>query len=207
MYSDEEMKNILELKEQMLQEIEEYETKLEYRKRHLELLDSLLRTSSFAKASSMAPSGDDYADASGKASGPPAEEHAAYSMPPADPDPDADEGTLIRRDRTGETIASIDVAPDRISITLNGNMRIKPDAPPFQGFFLDEIIGDMRKRDDSQCREGELDSQNAISCEVLQNGPFLHQIIIRNYRDEARLSKIKSSIGWTLSRMMPQDAQ
>jgi len=222
MYSDDEMKNILELKEQILREIEGYEIKLEYRKRHLELLDSLLRTSSFTKASAITPSGNDAASSESRADSKADEmekrrdpdsdvetsstsaDTVAYDAPRSDADSGQDANTLIRRDKTGDAIASIDATPDQISITLNDSIHIRPDAPPFQGFFLDQIIGDMRRRDDLQCREGELDSQNAISYEVRQNGPFLHQIIIYNYRDKERLSKIKSSIGWTLSRMVPQ---
>ena len=53
------------------------------------------------------------------------------------------------------------------------------------------------KRKDEQAAEGA-----AIECLLEQDGGELRRIIVRNYRTKDRAKEIRSSIGWTLSRML-----
>ena len=52
-YHDEEMKDVLELRERITLEAEELEESLEYARRHIHVLDLILKSSSYTRASSL----------------------------------------------------------------------------------------------------------------------------------------------------------
>ncbi|CAI8028927.1 hypothetical protein GBAR_LOCUS16453 [Geodia barretti] len=190
-YPDEEMKDVLELRERITLEAEKLEERLEYARRHIHVLDLILKSSSYTRASSLkvlapTPAGPDPA---------PGGSDTAGTRPPKEPAPGSDR-EFIRRDRGGKRLARFDTAADEIAITLEGGLGLKADIPPLKTFFLDRIIGDM-KRKDEQAAEGA-----AIECLLEQDGGELRRIIVRNYRTKDRAKEIRSSIGWTLSRML-----
>ena len=43
-------------------------------------------------------------------------------------------------------IANAYVTPEQVSIVLDNEIIINADTPPFKSFFLDRIIGEMKKR-------------------------------------------------------------
>lgn len=191
-YSEEQMREALDLKERVTREIEECEERLEYLKRHLELLDTVLKGSSFTKASSLKAEGT-----APRKTGETAAEPAVSAT--TEPAPDS---AVIRRDRDGDEIAIISFTADTITITVKEGLRLHPEIPPFKTFFLDRIIGEMKRKDEQQCVSGQLARGDIIDCEVKLDGSELRQIIIRSYRSRDRLKEIRSSLGWTLSRML-----
>ena len=197
MQQDEKMREALYLKDQVMKEIEECEERLEYLRRHLEMLDTVLKGASFARASSL---GVRAADNSSKKSTPDRKSPPAQKDPPERrPAPDA---SPIKINRDGDTVAHMTHSADRIEIVLVGGLGLSPDTPPFRTFFLDRILGGMREADRQECAEGKLPESGAMSYEVLPGDSELGRIVIRNYRNEDRLREIRSSVGWALSRMM-----
>ena len=51
--SDEKVREILELKDRITEKIEEHEEEIEFLKRNLDVLDSMIKQTSFTKASSL----------------------------------------------------------------------------------------------------------------------------------------------------------
>ena len=94
-------------------------------------------------------------------------------------------------------IANAHVTPGRVSITLDESLEVDESTPPFKSFFLDRIIGEM-KRKDGEAALGD----SAISCVVNKDGTLIREIIVDNYRQRERADEIISTAGWSLNKML-----
>lgn len=103
----------------------------------------------------------------------------------------------------GDTIiGTILVQPDSIVITLDKNVSISPEAPPFKTFFLDRILAEMTRKDSVDVRAGRISIESIISYKVETTEGRLDRIIITNYRTDDRAQEIDSSSRWVLNRML-----
>ena len=59
-------------------------------------------------------------------------------------------------------IANAYVTPEQVSIILDEQILINADTPPFKSFFLDRIIGEMKKKDSVEA-ENERSKKNQLS--------------------------------------------
>ena len=186
-YPDDQIGGVVELRERVAGEVEELEERLEYLKRHLQVLDTILKGSSFTKASSLG-----YAGAQAKG----AERADARSgAAPRDAAPKSgasDRSSITENDRK---VAEIGVTAGEITITIQDGIGLRPDIPPFKTFFLDRILGEMQRRDGK-------DGSEPLEYELDQEGGVLRGITIRNYRTQGRADEIKSTARWTLLRML-----
>jgi hypothetical protein len=74
--------------------------------------------------------------------------------------------------------------------------------PPFQSFFVDRVIGEMHRKDEMAVDAGAKDPSSMIEHEIKLDGDAIREIIVRNIEEEARIRELRSSIRWTLERMM-----
>lgn len=102
----------------------------------------------------------------------------------------------------GKVMAKAYVTPEQISIVLEQGVEIDDDTPPFRSFFLDRIIGEMKKKDSTEADAGKIQKESIIDCAVTKNGTHMQEIIIRNYRQNQRVNEIISTVGWSLTRML-----
>ena len=189
-YPDDQIGDVVELRERVAGEVEELEERLEYLKRHLQVLDAILKGSSFTKASSLGYAGD-RANGAG-----PAERAGARSgAAPRDAAPKSGASDRSSITENGRKVAEIGVAAGEITITIQDGIGLRPDIPPLKTFFLDRILGEMQRRD------GE-DGSEPLEYELDQEGGVLRGITIRNYRTQGRADEIKSTARWTLLRML-----
>jgi len=115
--SDEQIRDMLELKEDLEEKIIKYKEQIEKLEKNISVLDSILKQSSFAKASDLTVD----------------TKKQAVSIP-------------ITKNSDGTTIANVFVSDDKVSIVLEDNVTINPETPPLKTFFVDRIIGEMKKR-------------------------------------------------------------
>lgn len=169
--SDERIQEILELKEHITEKIESHEKEIEMLKRNMQILDSMIKKTSFTKASDL---------------------HS--SAPPKL------EGIPITRGSSGDTIANAYVAPEQISIIPNDDISLDPDTPPLRSFFIDRIIGEMKKKDATDVQSGKI--QDPIDVIVNKNGQDIREIIIKNYRQKERADEIIKTASWTMTKML-----
>ncbi len=174
-FSDEQIKDMLELKEKTLQKIEKYQKEIHSLEKQLVILDSIVKQSSFTKASSL-----------------PKSEPVQAEQPKEDLIP-------ITRGGRGDVIANAYVTPEQVSIILDESLDIDENTPPFKSFFLDRIIGEMKRKDST---DGTIPSDEAIDFVVNKNGSSIREIIVRNYRQKERVNEIINTAGWSLSRML-----
>ncbi|MBC8502516.1 MAG: hypothetical protein H8D35_05250, partial [Nitrosopumilus sp.] len=99
-------------------------------------------------------------------------------------------------------IANAYVTPDQVSIILDEQVMINADTPPFKSFFLDRIIGEMKKKDSVEAQNGKIQKESMIDYIINKNGVDIREIIIKNYRQKERVTELINTAGWSLTRML-----
>ena len=176
-FSDEQVKDMLEMKEQIIRKIEKYQKEIQMLEKQIIILDSIVKQSSFTKASDLAV---------------PSEEKIEKQI----------QGIPITRGNQGEVIANAYVTDDQVSIVLDESINVDESIPPFKTFFIDRIIGEMKKKDNTDANNGSISSDSVIDYILNKTGSNIREIIIKNYRQKERINEIINTAGWSLSRML-----
>ena len=182
-YTDEQIQKMLELKESIVDKMAKHQEELDFLERNLEIIDVVLKGSSFTKASSL----------------PRKEEVKSEIKIEKENEP---ESIPIKKNKDGEIIANAFVTPEQISIILNEGMDLTDETPPLRTFFIDRIIGEMKKTDSADVKDGKIEESSVINCVINKNGPSIREIILKNYRQKERLDEIINTATWSLTRML-----
>ena len=182
-YTDEQIQKMLELKESIIDKMTKHQEELDFLERNLEILDVVLKGSSFTKASSLPRKEEEKPEIKIE------KENKPESIP-------------IKRNKDGEIIANAFVTPEQISIILNEEIGLTDEIPPLRSFFIDRIIGEMKKIDSEDVKDGKIEESSVIDCVINKNGPSIREIIIKNYRQKERLDEIINTATWSLTRML-----
>ena len=172
--SDEQIKQILALKEKILEKLTEHEEEIEFLTKNLDILDTILKQSSFSKASDLIKNS---------------------SVNDQDSIP-------LKKNSDGSVMANAFVSPDKVSIVLENDLDLTEAVPPLKSFFLDRIIGEMKKKDDNDVKNGKITKDSVIDCMINKNGDAIREIIIKNYREKDRVNEIINTATWSLARMI-----
>ena len=78
--------------------------------------------------------------------------------------------------------------------------------PPLKTFFVDRIIGEMKKNDIRQVEDGKIKNHEVIDCIINDNGSKIREIVIKNYREKERVDEIINTATWSLTRMIENSA-
>jgi len=174
-FLEEQMRDILELKEKITQQIEKHKEEIESLEKNLSILNVILKQSSFTKASLLETI---------KTS-----EKSEVAIP-------------ITKTSDGSVIANAYVTPEQVSIVMEENIGLQPDTPPLKSFFVERIIGDMKKKDNAEAESGKIQKESVIDCIINKNGSKITEIIIKNYRQKERINEIINTASWSLSKMI-----
>jgi len=173
-FSDEQIRDILQLKEHILDEIEKHKQGIEILEKNFNILNSILKESSFTKASDLSPK---------KASG------DSAIIP-------------LTKGIGGEIIANARVTTDQVSIVINDEIGLDIDTPPFKSFFIDRIIAEMKRKDSADVQRGKIQPESVIDYVIKKNGTKIREIIVKNYRQKERVNEIINTAAWSLTRML-----
>ena len=187
-YTDEQIQKMLELKESIIDKMAKHQDELDFLQKNLDVLDVVLKGSSFTKASSLPRSTEPVTKE-------PEEEKIEIKE-------EKSESIQIKKNKDGEIIANAFVTPEKISIVLNEGIGLTDEIPPLRSFFIERIIGEMKKIDSADVRNGKIDENSVIDCIINKNGPAIREIIIKNYRQKERLDEIINTATWSLTRML-----
>ena len=180
-YTDEQIQKILELKESIIDKMAKHQEELDFLEKNLEVLDVILKGSSFTKASSLPRKEQEKTENEN--------ENKPESIP-------------IKKNKDGKVIANAFVTPEQISISISEGIGLTDEIPPLRSFFIDRIIGEMKKTDSIDVKNGKIDENSVIDCVINKNGPSIREIIIKNYRQKERLDEIINTATWSLTRMV-----
>jgi len=171
-FSEEQIQDILEIKEKISGKIKKHKEETELLEKNLSILDSILRQSSFTKASTL--------NANSK----------------------LDSVVPITKSSDGSVIANAHITPEQVSIVLENDIRINEEIPPFKSFFIERIIGEMKRKDNADVETGKIQKESVIDCILNKNGTILREIVIKNYRQKERVNEIINTASWSLSKMI-----
>ena len=177
-FSDEEIRNILELKEEITEKIVKCQEQIEKLEKSLSAVDTILKQSSFTKASEIIPNSSDTK-----------KEVNRVSIP-------------ITKNSDGTIIANAFVSDDKVSIILEENVILSSETPPLKTFFIERIIGEMKKKDGQEVQRGKIGKDDVIDCIINNSGSAIREIIIKNYRQKERVDEIINTATWSLTRMI-----
>ena len=179
-FSDEQIRDMLELKEELTEKIIKYREQIEKLERNISVLDTILKQSSFTKASELT-------------------RNAAKAIK-------QERKVAITKNSDGTTIANAFVTNDEVSIVLEDNVTLDPETPPLKSFFIDRIIGEMKKKDIQQVESGKITKDDVINSSINNSGSKIREIIIKNYRQKERVDEIINTATWSLTRMIENSA-
>ena len=187
-YTDEQIHNMVQLKETIIKKLSKYEEEIAFLQKTLDILDVSLKDSSFTKASDLPKS------------------NLTKNVDTSDLQ-ENNETIPIKKSKDGEIIANAIVTPEQVSIILKDGIGLTPEIPPLRTFFVERIIGEMKKNDDRLVENGKINEESVIDCIINKNGSAIREIIIKNYREKDRVDEIISTATWSLTRMIENSSK
>lgn len=175
-YSEEHLRDVLEVREWISEEIEKREREIEKLKQNLHILDSLVKQSSFSKASNLL--------STPKISN----QESSSVIPIKTPD--------------NKVIANAHVTADELVIIPDKEIMLDVETQPFKSFFLGRIVGGMQNQDNTEVQSGKIAPESVIQCMVNKDGTRIREILIKNYRQKDRVNEIINTVTWSFSRMI-----
>ncbi|MEM4207499.1 MAG: hypothetical protein QXW96_02620, partial [Candidatus Nitrosocaldus sp.] len=77
------------------------------------------------------------------------------------------------------------------------------NTPPFQSFFINRILKEMKGKDEERVKKGEIRGEQMLDYSIdLDEAKNIKRILIKNYRDKDRLNELINSSTWVLTRML-----
>jgi len=179
------MRDIVALKDNLIEQIDKHQKAIEMLEKNIMILDLVLKGSSFTKASQL----EEIRKVEIQNKAETIKKPVENSIP-------------IKRGSDGKVIANAYVTAEQVSIVLDDEIEIDADTPPFKSFFLDRIIGEMKKKDSVEAENGKIQKESIIHYMINKNGSDIREIIIKNYREKERVNELINTAGWSLTRML-----
>ncbi|MEM4310309.1 MAG: hypothetical protein QXS98_05880 [Candidatus Nitrosocaldus sp.] len=204
MYSDDEIKRFAMLREWVVKQIEEKEEELERLREMLTIVDNMLKQVSFKPAGMLQK---EEKVSAGMVAGveKPIEKAVEEVREVVSAKAVEGEYTEVRQLKTkdGILLANAYIASDAISIVPASDVRLNVNTPPFQSFFINRILKEMKGKDEERVKKGEIRGEQMLDYSIdLDEAKNIKRILIKNYRDKDRLNELINSSTWVLTRML-----
>ena len=186
-FSEEQIRDIVAMRDSLVKQIDKHQNAIKLLEKNLTILDLVLKESSFTKASALSTVKN---------------LEPSIKISAASTDKSEESSIPITSGSDGKIIANAYITPDQVSIVLEENMEINADIPPFKSFFIDRIIGEMKRKDSAEAENGKIQKESVIDYIINKNGSDIREIIIKNYRQKERVNEIINTAGWSLTRML-----
>lgn len=186
-FSEEQIRDIVAMRDSLVKQMDKHQNAIGLLEKNIIILDLVLKESSFTKASAL-----------GTVKTP----EISTKNPVVSTEKLEEISIPITSGSDGKIIANAYVTPDQVSIVLEDNMEINADTPPFKSFFIDRIIGEMKRKDSTEAENGKIQKESVIDYIINKNGSDIREIIIKNYRQKERVNEIINTAGWSLTRML-----
>ena len=186
-FSEEQIRDIVAMRDSLVKQIDKHQNAIELLEKNLTILDLVLKESSFTKASALSIVKNS---------------ESSTKIPAVSTEKSEESSIPITSGSDGKIIANAYITPDQVSIVLEDNMEINADTPPFKSFFIDRIIGEMKRKDSAEAENGKIQKESVIDYIINKNGSDIREIIIKNYRQKERVNEIINTAGWSLTRML-----
>lgn len=111
------------------------------------------------------------------------------------------EDSTTLKTATGEVLADVFFDGDSLHVLPAEDKSFNVNTPPFNQFLVQRVLLRMQQRDSELVKSGQLASDRILCFDIVREGETLNEIIIRNI-DADRLRELKSSVRWTLEKML-----
>lgn len=111
------------------------------------------------------------------------------------------DGGMSIKSKDGTTLGHLQVEEEIIAFNPVEGLAFTVSIPPFQSFFLERVLGNMKATDEGKAAGGDIPPGEVLSFEVATDGERIVGITIRNYGGERRLREIQSSLRWAFDKM------
>ena len=105
------------------------------------------------------------------------------------------------KSKDGEILGTLQVDDTEIVFEPRDDLVFVTSIPPFQSFFVERVLDNMRTTDEGRVTAGEIPADEILSYEVDTDGERILQVVVRNYGGERRLREIQSSLRWAFEKM------
>ncbi len=184
----EEAKRLAEVKEFLERRLEELRREEQVLEEALRLVNQALSSTSFMKASELLQKAQQAVEAKTTA----VQEVKTRGAPL--------EEALITSAITNEHLAKVLVYPDSIEILFL--KEFSASTPPFESFFVRKVLEGFKRKDEDLVSKGEKSPGEVFDYEIVEDKGVLKKILIRNYGDKRVVNEIKSTLRWTLNKML-----
>jgi hypothetical protein len=99
-----------------------------------------------------------------------------------------------------EPLAIIYVEKNSLHVLPDESKSFSVNTPPFNHFLVERILVRIQEKDNELVRMGQLTPDKMFAYNIVREGEFIREIIIKNV-DEERLKELKSSLRWTFEKM------
>lgn len=110
-------------------------------------------------------------------------------------------GHVSIKTKDGETMGFLSKGETEIVFTPRDDLIFSTAIPPFQSFFIERVLSNMRSTDEGRVTSGEVSPDEVLSYDVETEGERILKVVIRNYGGERRQREIQSSLRWTFDKM------
>ena len=105
------------------------------------------------------------------------------------------------KSKNGTTLGSLRIEADEIVFEPVSGLVFNVSIPPFQSFFIERVLENMKATDEERVAQGEISPDDSLDYEIVLEGERILRISIRNYGGERRLREIHSSLRWAFDKM------
>lgn len=182
---EEEVREIAEIKKELENKVAQLEKELNMLRNCLKVIDGVLAKSSFK----------------------PAIELVSQAPAPATPTTSTttkreDEQEFQVKSKLGEPLATMYVGKGYVRIVPAQDKKFSVRVPPFTSFFIDRVLGEMKRRDEEKAQRGERYIEEVLKFDVkTEDGDAISEIFIDNVFEDDRIREIRSAARWTFERM------
>tara|TARA_Y100000031_G_scaffold13768_1_gene14457 strand:- start:813 stop:1394 length:582 start_codon:yes stop_codon:yes gene_type:complete len=187
--TEDKIKNAAETEHWVESRIIELEEEIERLKSIQDMMDAILRKTSFQPATDISKEGKLKKDSTTK------NESVTASTEFKDIRP-------LKRSKDDLLLANMYVSESAVAIIPVSDITFNVSTPPFSSFLLNRIFEGMKFKDQEKVSAGEMNENKAFSYDVEKDGESIKKIIIKNYRDQSRITEIFNTSAWTFTRML-----
>lgn len=125
---------------------------------------------------------------------------SARPEPPAAGEVDDEDRSSVKT-KDGTVLGILNMDETEIVFEPRSGLDFNTSIPPFQSFFVERVLDNMRSADEGRVTEGEISPNEILSYDVVTEEGRILRLVIRNYGGERRLREIQSSLRWAFEKM------
>jgi len=111
------------------------------------------------------------------------------------------EETISLKSMSGEILASLLITENSMRVTIPDDKTFSIETPPFHQFLVERVLNKMQEKDQGEAGMGKMTQDRVFNYRLELKDDRIQAIDIQNITTE-RLRELKSSIRWTLEKML-----